>query len=109
MPERTAARVSATASKALLRDAVVAERKLELTYRDGSDVETVRIVRPIGVIYHLDCVMLAAWCELRQAIRHFRADRIYRCAPLDEYFTGQGATLRALWMEHDELLPASPG
>ncbi|MCB1341754.1 MAG: YafY family transcriptional regulator [Pseudooceanicola sp.] len=85
--------------KALLRDAVRGARKLRLTYRDVAGDETVRIVRPVAMIYHLDCVMLAAWCELRRDFRHFRADRIWDCDPLAETFADQQATLRALWQE----------
>ncbi|WP_075996526.1 helix-turn-helix transcriptional regulator [Salaquimonas pukyongi] len=86
-------------SIAMLREAITAERKLELTYRDPRGRETIRKVRPVGVVYHLDCVMLAAWCELRGAFRHFRTDRIWGCEPLEEHFTGQGSTLRRLWLE----------
>ena len=86
-------------SKAMLREAITAERKLELTYRDPQDRETGRKVRPVGVVYHLECVMLAAWCELRGGFRHFRTDRIWACEPLEEYFTGQGNALRKLWLE----------
>ena len=87
-------------SKAMLRDAVRQERKLRLTYRDAEEEETVRIVRPFAVVYHLNCVMLAAWCEMRGGLRHFRVDRIWGCEALDAHFTGQGETLRKLW--HDE-------
>ena len=75
------------------------ERKLLLTYRNDADVETTRIVRPIAVVYHVETVMLAAWCELRDGFRHFRADRIYGCEMLEDCFTGQSAALRAIWQE----------
>ncbi len=80
-----------------LRRAILDERKLRLTYRDGADEETIRTVRPIAVIYHLDCNMLAAWCELRAGFRHFRLDRIYDCTPNGETFAGQGEVLREIW------------
>ena len=84
-------------SKARLRDAIRTARKLQITYRNGEEQETVRIVRPVAMIYHLECVMLAAWCELRDGFRHFRCDRIWTCDGMEENFADQGATLRALW------------
>ena len=87
--------------KSLLRDAVREERKLRLTYRDSDDLETVRTVRPVAVIYHLDVVLLAAWCEMRGAFRHFRVDRIWGCELLEAQFTGEGELLRRLWQEQE--------
>lgn len=86
-------------SVAVLRQAVREEHKLRLTYRDAKDCETIRRVRPIAVIYHLECNMLAAWCELRGGFRHFRLDRILSCEVLPEQFNGQSHMLRDLWQE----------
>ena len=87
--------VSVSALRRAVRDA----RKLRLTYCDPDGVETIRRVRPIAVIYHLDCNMLAAWCELRGGFRHFRLDRIHACEVLEEQFCGQSRTLREIWQE----------
>ena len=96
-------------SKAFIRDSVRAERKLRLTYRDAEEVETIRIVRPVGMVYHLDCTMLGAWCELRGGFRHFRTDRIWACEATGECFAGQGETLRALWLEQNRYAPPRAG
>ncbi len=53
------------------------------------------------MIYHQESVLLAAWCELRRAIRHFRTDRIYGCEMLDEVFTGESTVLRKLWLSQN--------
>lgn len=92
-------------SKAILRDAIKNERKLQLRYRDHADSETIRLVRPVALIYHLECVMLAAWCELRSGFRHFRVDRIYECNPQDATFKGQGGALLKLWRELNPWQP----
>ena len=86
---------------ALLRDAVREERKLRITYRDGEGKESERVVRPLALVYHVECVLLAGWCELRKGFRHFRSDRIYACEALEEGFSEQSATLRALWLEEN--------
>jgi predicted DNA-binding transcriptional regulator YafY len=80
-----------------LRDAIRTERKLELTYHDEQNCRTVRTVRPLALVYHLECVMLACWCELRAGFRHFRTDRIYGWRVLDEDFVGKGDALREIW------------
>lgn len=84
-------------SVSTLRDAIRGERKLRLTYQDEQGCQTVRTVRPLALVYHLECVMLACWCELRAGFRHFRTDRIYGCLVLEDGFAGQGDALRTMW------------
>ena len=88
-------------SKAMLRAAVREERVLRIDYEDGAGQRTTRNIRPIAVVYHINAVLLAAWCELRSGLRHFRADRIYACEPTGVYFTGQGEALRQIWSEQN--------
>ncbi len=89
-------------SKAMLRHAIREELKLAVTYKDADDRETIRRVRPIALVYHSEYVLLAGWCELRGALRHFRTDRIYDCQQLNDNFTGESETLRALWLEQKQ-------
>ncbi|SHG73699.1 helix-turn-helix transcriptional regulator [Marivita hallyeonensis] len=93
-------------SKGMLRDAIREERKLRITYRNSAGVETERVIRPLVMIYHVECVILAAWCELRGGFRHFRSDRLWSCDALDARFTGQGKVLRSLWEDAEKS--ASP-
>ncbi len=86
-------------SKAMLRAAVREERGLRIEYEDAVGVRTTREIRPIAVVYHIDAVLLAAWCELRGALRHFRTDRIYACEHTGATFAGQGEVLRQIWSE----------
>jgi predicted DNA-binding transcriptional regulator YafY len=88
-------------SIAALRTAIREERKLRLTYRDAQQVETVRVVWPIVIVYHIECVLLVGWCDLRAAFRHFRTDRIYGCQLLEAAFVGQSKTLRTLWSQQN--------
>lgn len=85
-------------SISMLREVIRDEHKLKLTYRDEKQVETQRIVRPIALSYRSTCIWLAAWCELRNGLRHFRTDRIHGCDKLDEQFIGQSDVLRELWL-----------
>ena len=43
--------------------------------------------------------MIAAWCELRAAFRTFRTERIWGFEVLEDTFTDQAETLRALYLE----------
>ena len=66
-----------------IRDALRDERKLALCYVDSGDCGSERIVWPVALGVYQRTQMLAAWCELRGAFRHFRVDRITacRCSP----------------------------
>jgi predicted DNA-binding transcriptional regulator YafY len=57
-----------------LREAVRRECKLALVYRDAAGRESERVVWPVALGYFDNVRMLAAWCEQRQAFRHFRAE-----------------------------------
>jgi len=94
-------------SKSSLREAIRVERKLRIIYRYEAEVESVRTVRPLALVYHLECVMLACWCELRGGFRHFRTDRIWGCEELDERFEGQSKALREVWREQNPWEPAA--
>ncbi len=82
----------------LLRRAVRDERKVELDYSDEKGQRTRRIIWPLAMIYYSETVNIVAWCELRQAIRNFRADRVRESRSLDAFFRGHGERLRREWV-----------
>ncbi len=88
------------------REAIRAEQKIRITYVSGEGQRSERIVRPVALIYHIECTMLAGWCELRSAFRHFRTDRIWACEATGQSFGGQGASLRDLWNEQEGVTAA---
>ena len=61
---------------ALVRQALRDERKLQLEYEDADGSLSQRTVWPLALAYFEHARILAAWCELRQAFRHFRTDRM---------------------------------
>jgi predicted DNA-binding transcriptional regulator YafY len=83
---------------AMVRDAIHAARKIAITYADESGHHTERTIWPIAVAYYVDVTVVAAWCELRQDLRHFRADRIVTAQLLDEGFARHSARLTAQWL-----------
>lgn len=58
------------------REAIRHEHKLRIAYRDEQGNATERTVWPFALAFFEGTRLLAAWCELRGAIRHFRIDRI---------------------------------
>ena len=60
----------------LVRRALAEGRKLAFGYADKEGRPTHRIVWPVAVGFFESVMMLAAWCEARQAFRHFRLDRM---------------------------------
>ena len=80
---------------ALAREAVIARRKLAVSYANAAGVVTNRTVRPLGIFFWGRTWTLAAWCELRQGFRNFRLDRVAASTMLDEAFEDEdGKTLR---------------
>ncbi|MDA7416513.1 YafY family protein [Xenophilus arseniciresistens] len=61
---------------AMLRNAIREEQVLQLDYRDVDGEVSTRAIWPFAMAFLSDKRLLAAWCELRQDFRHFRADRV---------------------------------
>lgn len=86
-----------------LRRFIREEAELRLTYRDLEEHRTTRDIKPLALIYYIDAVLLAAWCELRQAFRHFRIDRIEQCAATGQHFSGLSDSLVRRWEQESRL------
>ncbi|MDX8355850.1 YafY family protein [Cognatiyoonia sp. IB215182] len=80
-----------------VRKAIRTEQKVRIRYRDVAGRETQRVIWPLVLIYYLDAVMLAAWCELRQDLRHFRLDRTDHLRVLPDRFEGKSDALISRW------------
>jgi predicted DNA-binding transcriptional regulator YafY len=84
---------------AVVRAAIRDEHKLHIAYQDEQGRSTERTVRPIALIYYSAHSVMVAWCELRNGLRNFRADRIMTGKTLGERFIGEGDRLRKLWVD----------
>jgi len=87
----------------LVRKALGAERKLELAYVDKDGRQSTRIVWPVAVGFFDHARMLAAWCETREAFRHFRLDRMAAVTVLDERPPKARRTLLRDWRRAEGL------
>ncbi|RCS59451.1 helix-turn-helix transcriptional regulator [Parvibium lacunae] len=62
------------------------QQKVLIRYRDGQQNHSERIVHPLALFFWGNTWTLLAWCELRQAFRSFRSDRITEAELLDQHF-----------------------
>jgi predicted DNA-binding transcriptional regulator YafY len=81
-----------------VRNAIRACRKIEITYVDEQQQRSERIIWPIATVYYVDVTLIAAWCEVREDYRHFRADRIVQSNLLEDRFATESSRLTAAWM-----------
>jgi predicted DNA-binding transcriptional regulator YafY len=73
-----------------LQDAAVRHRVVLLHYRGrGKEIDTVREVEPLGLMFHGGAWYMVGWCRLRGGMRHFRLDRIQRAEVKNETFVAR--------------------
>ena len=94
----TAASLPEGVDLASIRRAIRDEQKTEIQYCDQSGRITRRKIWPLALIYYSEAVNIVAWCELRQALRNFRADRVQQSLFVEEFFLGSGDRLRQDWV-----------
>jgi predicted DNA-binding transcriptional regulator YafY len=77
-------------------DLAIRERRLmRLNYLSLDEETTERVVRPLGLYHWGKAWTLAAWCEMRDDFRNFRADRITALADAGGTFRPEpGRTLK---------------
>ncbi len=81
----------------LLREALRAEHKLNITYTDPTGAVTERVVWPFALVYFDQARVLMCWCELRNDFRNFRTDRITQAAPLPVRYPRRRQALLKEW------------
>ena len=69
-----------------LRRGVHEQRKVRFDYLDGSGRSSARTIRPICMTFWGTTWLATGWCELREAFRSFRPDRMGTVELLDETF-----------------------
>lgn len=92
-----------------LRRAIREGKKIKLDYRAADGEVSHRIVWPVLLGYADAHSLLIAWCELKQAFRHFRTERILNLEVLEETIGVPRAKLRKQWVQWRETeLSRSP-
>ena len=86
---------------AQVRVAADNRNKLLIDYSDVKQQVTQRTIWPLGLFFWGAVWTIGSWCELRQAFRIFRLDRIRNISVLNDYFLNEkGKTLEDL-IEHE--------
>jgi predicted DNA-binding transcriptional regulator YafY len=85
-----------------LRAAIRDGRKLRLDYRAADGTITNRIVWPVLLGYADTHSLLIAWCQSKQAFRHFRTEQILALQVLDEPIGISRNKLRRQWEQWRE-------
>ncbi len=93
------------ADLATIRQAIRTERKLAIAYRDGAASESRRTIWPFALGFFDKARVVVAWCEMRQAIRHFRTDRILAITPTEDRYPRRRQALLKEWREAEGIRP----
>ncbi len=82
-----------TVDVAQLRNAIREGRKVSLVYTAEDGKQSERVIWPIAVAYYDAQRLILAWCELRQAFRSFRTDRMVLAEALEQKYPGRRKAL----------------
>ena len=84
-------RISETVAQSLgeARNAINNQLRLFLDYHNAEGTATERIIWPLALAYWGRTWTLGGWCELRQAFRNFRLDRISTLQTLSSNFPSE--------------------
>jgi predicted DNA-binding transcriptional regulator YafY len=88
----------------LVREAIRREHKLQIGYVAETGAATQRAIWPIAMAFYERRQTVAAWCELRNAFRHFRTDRITAIALTGERYPRRRVELVKAW-RHETNFP----
>lgn len=89
------------------REAIRRQRKMRIHYSDESGASSERTVWPFALAFFGGRRLLAAWCEMRQANRHFRIDRITQAEALAERYPTPRHELLKVWRAENAIVEDS--
>lgn len=85
------------------REAIRRQRKMRIHYSDENGTTSERTVWPFALAFYDGRRLLAAWCEMREANRHFRIDRIAQAESLPDRYPMPRHALLKLWREENAI------
>jgi predicted DNA-binding transcriptional regulator YafY len=88
---------ASTVDLAAVRRAIRDERRAEVSYVTGAGESSSRVVWPFALAFFDGAQVVVAWCELRQAFRHFRTDRFASWRTLDTAYPRRRQSLLKEW------------
>ncbi len=85
------------------REAIRRHYKMRIHYKDENGSSSERTVWPFALAFFEGRRILAAWCEMRKANRHFRIDRIAHAETLAERYLTPRHELLKIWREENAI------
>ena len=79
----------------VLRQGLREQRRVRIVYARADGTPSDRVIQPLGLVFWGYRWHLAAWCELREALRTFRVDRILAGNLLDTFQSTPGHDLES--------------
>jgi predicted DNA-binding transcriptional regulator YafY len=95
-----------TIDMAGVRRAIQREQKLRIHYKDEKGKTSDRVIWPFLLIYFDGGLLIAAWCETREGIRHFHTNRIGTMTELSTRYSRRRHDLIRLWRDMKAADPA---
>ena len=87
----------------IVREAIRAECKVSIRYRDGDGAATERVVWPFALGFFDHARVIGAWCELRGDFRSFRIDRVIEFVATPERYPRRRRALLKAWREAEGI------
>ncbi|MRV76591.1 HTH domain-containing protein [Duganella sp. FT92W] len=85
------------------RLAIRHQHKMRISYSDERGRVSERVVWPFALAYMEGKRLLAAWCEMREALRHFRIDRIQAADTIAERYPTPRHALLKVWRAENRI------
>jgi predicted DNA-binding transcriptional regulator YafY len=79
----------------VLRQGLREQRRVRIAYARADGTSSDRVVQPLGLVFWGYRWHLAAWCEVREALRTFRVDRIQAAELLEAFQPTEGHDLES--------------
>ncbi|CAM2152944.1 YafY family transcriptional regulator [Pararobbsia alpina] len=98
-------RVESSCDPAVIRQAIKAECKLIMVYRDLKGSDSARTIWPFALGFFDSIRVVVGWCELRNDFRHFRVDRITSLEVSEERYPRRRHALIKAWREQQGVAP----
>lgn len=84
-----------------IRQAIRAERKLEIAYRDLRGEDSARVIWPFALAFFDKVRVVVGWCELREDFRAFRTDRITALTATETRYPRRRREMLKAWRERE--------
>jgi len=86
-----------------VREAIRYQHRLRMANQDEHGQPSDRVVWPFALAFLEGRRLLAAWCEMRAAFRHFRIDRIAAVESLQERYPARRHELLKTWRKEHNI------